>query len=670
MARSEGGGSAVTGARARSVSRRNLEDIELILSQPFPARPFDPGWTTSEQTQGLSRPFSESTQRHARLAETMGGSGGANGIPLSTVEFDEVASSNVPDTLVGLVDDLTAERARAGKTTGPVPDFHARRPDTRVCSYVDVDYLRSKLMSELAITADCLSLLRADEGDEVWDVCGDFSGTKMATVAADIVATIKGREWEGGALLLQAISDQAFRSVRDSMAARKVWPPLAVVDEPDKGGDGKSKGRGTVTCWDADRAEWVTVPEDLKLALQIVSIISTRTRRSVALGVKVPVILLPVLTGSLLFFAGGYDVDIDGVEYFRLCLSQMYDLNGVPLRKILAAVSLLNISHEPLRLPDLFDPAIAADSDVMPDEIGWTDKAKAALAGLRARQRPGLRDRTSGSACDKGERAERSRTSTNEASTTNVGGSGARRTDYHAVLPDIFQLVHNGGNPFLRQIYERISTDSTLTSMSDTNTSPTPSTSRASSTPPRSDTSAPSSAAPSPPQYPLVKLDTLVYSRDHLRICECTELGVVFKLAWYGDDEVEELEHESAIYEALYRLPAASRFLAPYVGTYEWFGIRLAVVTGSGAEVGEWRQHSDKIINVVSRLHDAGYIHGDLAARNVLQFPDGLRLIDLGRARKADARDRALEMKELRLVLAGVKDAIDYEGMFSYPCNR
>lgn len=148
-----------------------------------------------------------------------------------------------------------------------------------------------------------------------------------------------------------------------------------------------------------------------------------------------------------------------------------------------------------------------------------------------------------------------------------------------------------------------LQTDSTLSSMSDTNTSPTPSTSRASSTPPRSDTSAPSSAAPSPPQYPLVKLDTLVYSRDHLRICECTELGVVFKLAWYGDDEVEELEHESAIYEALYRLPAASRFLAPYVGTYEWFGIRLAVVTGSGAEVGEWRQHRWVLsLGILSRL--------------------------------------------------------------------
>ncbi|BGP28650.1 hypothetical protein JCM10296v2_000386 [Rhodotorula toruloides] len=401
--------------------------------------------------------------------------------------------------LAGLVDDLTAERARAAKPIGPVTDFHSRRPDTRVCSYVDVDDLWLKLMSEPAITANCLSLLRADGADEAWD---------------------------------------------------------------------------------------------------IVSTISTRTRRSVALGVKVPVNLLPVLTGSLLFFAGGYSTVIDDLEYFRLCISRMYTLNRVPLRKILVAISLLNVSQKPLRLPDLFDPAMAADSDVMPDDIGWTNKAKTALASLQAKQRSGAEERTSGGACDKGIEAERSRTSASEARATGVGASDVMHTNYQAVLP---------------------------TELTDTDATPTPTTSRASSPPPCSPTSTPPCAAPSPLQYPLVKLDALLYSRNHLRVCKSTELGVVFKMAWYGDDEVEELEHESAMYAELYRSPGASSFLAPYVGTYEWFGIRLAVVTGLGAEVEEWRRH---------------------------------------RARKADAGDRAFELKELRLVLAGTKDEIDYEGQF------
>jgi tRNA A-37 threonylcarbamoyl transferase component Bud32 len=72
---------------------------------------------------------------------------------------------------------------------------------------------------------------------------------------------------------------------------------------------------------------------------------------------------------------------------------------------------------------------------------------------------------------------------------------------------------------------------------------------------------------------------------------------------------------------------------------------------------------SDEVITLVSGLHKAGYIHGDLASRNFVQFDDGLRIIDLGRAEKADEEERAWEMSELEAVLAGSKDEIEYEGM-------
>lgn len=69
---------------------------------------------------------------------------------------------------------------------------------------------------------------------------------------------------------------------------------------------------------------------------------------------------------------------------------------------------------------------------------------------------------------------------------------------------------------------------------------------------------------------------------------------------------------------------------------------------------------SDEVITLVSGLHKAGYIHGDLASRNFVQYDNGLRIVDLGRAEKADEEERAWEMSELKAVLAGLKDEIEY----------
>jgi hypothetical protein len=94
------------------------------------------------------------------------------------------------------------------------------------------------------------------------------------------------------------------------------------------------------------------------------------------------------------------------------------------------------------------------------------------------------------------------------------------------------------------------------------------------------------------PRPPVVRLDTLVYAREGLRIYASRELGLIFKMAYYGDDAAEELEQESGAYEELYRSPTSASFLAPYVGTYEWYGVRLALVTAPGTPINDWKDHA------------------------------------------------------------------------------
>ncbi|GEM06171.1 hypothetical protein Rt10032_c01g0188 [Rhodotorula toruloides] len=198
-------------------THQNLENLRAVLVEPFPSRQFSPMMTASEQARGLSRPPDQSTRRDPRGEEV---SGETNGVPLSICEFGEFTKA-----------------AEADLDVGPIPaGIHALRPDPKLQTYVDKEYLRMNLTAELKITGTCLFRSRL------------------------------GEDWD------------------------------------------------------------------------IISIISTRTRRSVALGAENPVILLPVLTGSLLFFASGYNTDIDGVEYFRLCLSKMYDIEGIRFASVAGAV--------------------------------------------------------------------------------------------------------------------------------------------------------------------------------------------------------------------------------------------------------------------------------------------------------------------------------------------
>ncbi|BGP21481.1 hypothetical protein JCM10295v2_000356 [Rhodotorula toruloides] len=286
-------------------THQNLENLRAVLVEPFPSRQFSPMMTASEQARGLSRPPDQSTRRDPRGEEV---SGETNGVPLSICEFGEFTSWSVLGTLGDMFDDLVAEAAEADLDVGPIPaGIHALRPDPKLQTYVDKEYLRMNLTAELKITGTCLFRSRLGED---WDVCPDWSWNKgggtLSATAANIAALISERPWEG-----------------------------------------------------------------------------------VALGAENPVILLPVLTGSLLFFASGYNTDIDGVEYFRLCLSKMYDIEGIRFAsEILAAVSLLNVSHNSIRLPDVYHPESAFHAEnIKSEDIGWTEEAKADLTRIRAKQR-------------------------------------------------------------------------------------------------------------------------------------------------------------------------------------------------------------------------------------------------------------------------------------------
>lgn len=230
--------------RPDEASRRNLDDIKAILAEPFPSREFTPRLTTSERNRGLSRPPDRSTQRDPRPEEV---SGETNGIPLSTVEFDEIASTTVLNALLDSVDKIVSDTGRAGLDVGPVPaGYSQRRTNPRFRTYVDEEYLRTKLLSELEITGECLNVLRPGED---WDVCPDWSFNKapgsMTSTAADIAAMPANRVWEGGVLKLKARRAEVFRRLRDLMVGRKVYPPLAVIGGAQYGENGDQKRRGS-----------------------------------------------------------------------------------------------------------------------------------------------------------------------------------------------------------------------------------------------------------------------------------------------------------------------------------------------------------------------------------------------------------------------------------------
>ncbi|KAJ7631026.1 hypothetical protein FB45DRAFT_917239 [Roridomyces roridus] len=111
-------------------------------------------------------------------------------------------------------------------------------------------------------------------------------------------------------------------------------------------------------------------------------------------------------------------------------------------------------------------------------------------------------------------------------------------------------------------------------------------------------------------------------------------MGEPVKIKFYDSDDLAQaaLETEKACYERLSGLQVTP----PYYGVY--CGEECALVLGDGGNALEdqWSglddPDKDALFTLVKQVHAAGVAHRALQPRNVVQGPQGLRLIDFAQS--------------------------------------
>ncbi|KAJ8296529.1 hypothetical protein OF846_000895 [Rhodotorula toruloides] len=347
------------------------------------------------------------------------------------------------------------------------------------------------------------------------------------------------------------------------------------------------------------------------------SIMTSQIRRSQHAGVENPYIPLIITNGSVFFVVLGRLDIIDGEAYGRLGFTRMESLANYPLRLLFFAHALMHRLNPTLPPPPGFSLDEALKSTIQPS-VAFKSQAKAeeALRALEMAKR----------ASDKS------------------GAKGNQESDVAA--PEAAQEV-------LQEVARRALRFELVVAWWGEG--------RGRSDPTTFELATARDSQPATDHVPTVVLDKLLSKVDSLSVAKSTALNLVFKKAWVADERATELLNEGAIFDELYRQDDAADFLVGYAGFFESTNeSHYLLVTEAGEALEDWRKESDAVIEIVEQLHQRGYVHGDLAERNVVRTPAGLRLIDLGRARRAEGHECAREMEQLKKVLAGEADWLVY----------
>ncbi|KAL7338625.1 hypothetical protein BJY59DRAFT_653026, partial [Rhodotorula toruloides] len=390
--------------------------------------------------------------------------------------------------------------------------------------------------------------------------------------------------------------------------------------------------------------------------------LNSRIRRSIHAGLADPYIPLVVTNGDLFFTVLGRNITIDGKEYTRLGLTPPESLDNFPLRVLLFGHALMHQKTPRLPPPPGYSLDDALTATTHPS-TAFASRAKAEAALLALKQTKGG-GRGAGGGPGAGGGSGEGTSGGDSAGGKRVGGGGKKggekggkkggggksRGGGASGAGGQFDLVSAwwGGGQSLPIRYERVTVRSSLprqacqtwlTRSLQTRDSPTTS-----------------------DDVPTIVMDQLLSKNGSLLIAKSTSLDLVFKEVCLDDDAVDEIVNERACFEQLYQNDDARDFLVGYVGFYQSnTGSYYCLVTEAGEPVEGWRSERDAIVDIVKQLHQHGFVHGDLAARNIVKTPAGLRLLDLGRAREADEDDCAREMEGLKRVLAGEAEEVDYE---------
>ncbi|BGP06341.1 hypothetical protein JCM10049v2_002162 [Rhodotorula toruloides] len=676
----------------------HVDAMRLVLRTPIPARHFVRQATSARQAKspgGTLKLPSQDTQRSIRAGET---NGRDTAIPLTIERISETGKTPYNDAVRqqvnGFLDRIETEQPTSLKL--PPKVYKPDPPDPLLTTYGYEDQLQGYLGDDFKPVA---MVLRSVDG-RVWNVENDKNHAKSAspvsvTEADIVILRLDGGRWEGAVTEEKAMTKEQMRASYANLLNDYSTFPCFVSEEEKEGKLGKAgkEGRNVpVYYWDEKSGELRPVRTNgtLRLGVQLASIVSSGIRRSIHAGLADPYIPLVVTNGDLFFTVLGRNITIDGKEYTRLGLTPPESLDNFPLRVLLFGHALMHQKTPRLPPPPGYSLDDALTATTHPS-TAFASRAKAEAALLALKQTKGG-GRGAGGGPGAGGGSGEGTSGGDSAGGKRVGGGGKKggekggkkggggksrgggasgaggqvlalasepqtlpwlrsgtkrpadreggamsRIDGRlcerttGVLPDQFDLVSAwwGGGQSLPIRYERVTTRDSPTTSDD---------------------------------VPTIVMDQLLSKNGSLLIAKSTSLDLVFKEVCLDDDAVDEIVNERACFEQLYQNDDARDFLVGYVGFYQSnTGSYYCLVTEAGEPVEGWRSERDAIVDIVKQLHQHGFVHGDLAARNIVKTPAGLRLLDLGRAREADEDDCAREMEGLKRVLAGEAEEVDYE---------
>ncbi|BGO88844.1 hypothetical protein NBRC10512v2_000789 [Rhodotorula toruloides] len=451
----------------------------------------------------------------------------------------------------------------------------------------------------------------SDIDGDIWTIGPDTAGNRAnmwPVTSADLVLSRwLGGGWEGAASAIKAVLDETLEEGRTKALAMGVYPCM------------------------------------------INSIMTSQIRRSQHAGVENPYIPLIITNGSVFFVVLGRLDIIDGEAYGRLGFTRMESLANYPLRLLFFAHALMHRLNPTLPPPPGFSLDEALKSTIQPS-VAFKSQAKAeeALRALEMAKRASDKSGAKGNQESDGTEAGRSGGTGGRAG--GVAGGGEARGGRHFPLSSLLATRLRAKD--IQKLALPLRFELVVAWWGE---------GRGRSDPTTFELATARDSQPATDHVPTVVLDKLLSKVDSLSVAKSTALNLVFKKAWVADERATELLNEGAIFDELYRQDDAADFLVGYAGFFESTNeSHYLPVTEAGEALEDWRKESDAVIEIVEQLHQRGYVHGDLAERNVVRTPAGLRLIDLGRARRAEGHECAREMEQLKKVLAGEADWLVY----------
>ncbi|PRQ77435.1 hypothetical protein AAT19DRAFT_8503 [Rhodotorula toruloides] len=631
--------------------QQHVDSFEKALNTRIPPRRFVDYPAASDQLDGRST--SPSTECSIRSAQVDGCEGA---IPLTFETIDESTTSYV-DAVSRQVDEyFRAKREQPADVLRlPAELYNAEEPPPELHTFATEEDLVCELFADLRPVARVLGFV----DDPMWvaatDSMADDATLAPVTPGNLVIYRREGGEWEGAVLLVQAWTLEYLRQVHASLQTKETLPYMVMLKDTN----------GSSSVYSRDEASGMLQPADAttRFAVQLNAMVTSRIRRSRRAGLNDPYVPLIVTNGSHFFVALGKIDTIGAKEYGRIGLTRIEYLADYPLRKLVFAHALMHRLVPLLPPPPGFSLDEALEASTHPSALLKSQAdARRVLLAVKTAEDP---DKSGGKG-EKSAHKERELGGGRKGGEEGAQAGSLVQVQKESPLPARFDFVANwwGGGQSRPTTYELVAPG------------------------PRFAFRTPGSPAASEPS-PTILQDRLFVQRDSLFVSQSSELNLIFKKIEIDDAHVDEFLNERACLEELYQYDDAGDFLVGYVGFFESISkSQYCLVTEAGDALEDWTEEtcvpvvlpmpdqrnsadastclSDAVIKLVEQLHRHGYVHGDLAERNIVRTPAGLRLIDLGRARKAEGDECVREMEELKKVMAGEAEWMDYSFLGYY----